>query len=282
MHPIAKPLPTLALALAIACWADLTWPTPRILLTMAALPGLVAVALAARRDLPHWRHALAILMAPTILTLHPHHTPHPLPRDAELSATIVGAPTLRRDTTRVRVGAVTLDGEHLPPHSTLELDVPLDLSPPDVMLPGASVRTFVLLSPHPRPQLPWERDRRSVLLRRGVLGRAYAKEPVVALGQATSPWKRVHASMVARRVDLEQRVRALMGDEAAAYILAMTLGSKGLLSDTQRRPFVDTGTAHVLAISGLHLGALSVLLWWAARPLTRCRLRSLARRGRWG
>jgi competence protein ComEC len=40
----------------------------------------------------------------------------------------------------------------------------------------------------------------------------------------------------------------------------MTLGSRGLLTDDTARPFRRTGTAHILAISGLHIGALLLLL----------------------
>lgn len=280
MHPLTRPLPIMAIALSIACCADMMWPVARLPLAMVTAPGVFATALAARYALPQWRRAAALLVAPVILLVHPHQPALPLPEDAELVATVAGAPMLGRDGARVRITSVVLDGTPLPAGAELELDVPSDLGRPEDLLPGVRISTFATLRAHRRSPLPWARDRRRLLLRRGVLGRARAEEPVRILPGRAPVHQRARAALVSRRVGIEQRVRRLLGDDRAATILAMTLGSRGLLTDAQRKPFADTGTAHVLAISGLHLGALAALLWWAARPMTRLRLRALARHGR--
>lgn len=49
-------------------------------------------------------------------------------------------------------------------------------------------------------------------------------------------------------------------DETVALVAAMTLGDKTLLRDDTKRVFRQTGVAHVLALSGLHLGLLYGLL----------------------
>ena len=68
---------------------------------------------------------------------------------------------------------------------------------------------------------------------------------------------------------------AFDGSGAAATYKAMLLGDKSLLTPEQKRAFADTGTMHVFAISGLHIGfaaavlfgALSVLrLDWRVQP----------------
>lgn len=50
----------------------------------------------------------------------------------------------------------------------------------------------------------------------------------------------------------------LSGSGDIGIITGMLTGSKHMLSSTQRRDFCDTGTAHVFAISGFHIGVISL------------------------
>lgn len=50
------------------------------------------------------------------------------------------------------------------------------------------------------------------------------------------------------------------GNETLGILSALTLGDKSTLTANTRRLFSDTGTSHVLALSGLHLGILFSLL----------------------
>ncbi len=70
-----------------------------------------------------------------------------------------------------------------------------------------------------------------------------------------------------RAVDaLERR----LDPDAAALVAAMTLGVRDDLGDT-RDVFAAAGLAHVLALSGLHVGVLVAALAWALRPWPRAR-----------
>ena len=51
-----------------------------------------------------------------------------------------------------------------------------------------------------------------------------------------------------------------MSDKALAVVTAMTLGEKTMLDDKQRDIYSMAGASHLLALSGLHLGAIYVLL----------------------
>lgn len=51
--------------------------------------------------------------------------------------------------------------------------------------------------------------------------------------------------------------------EAARTYRAMILGDKSLLTEAQKRDFRDTGTMHVFAISGLHVGFAAAVLYGA-------------------
>ncbi|MDR0422229.1 MAG: ComEC family competence protein [Proteiniphilum sp.] len=47
-----------------------------------------------------------------------------------------------------------------------------------------------------------------------------------------------------------------LGDDAHAFVCALTLGYKAYLSNDLREAFSTSGTAHVLALSGLHVGII--------------------------
>ena len=49
-------------------------------------------------------------------------------------------------------------------------------------------------------------------------------------------------------------------NDARAFIAALTLGYKGDLSDDIQEAFRASGTAHVLAVSGLHVGIIYLII----------------------
>lgn len=71
-----------------------------------------------------------------------------------------------------------------------------------------------------------------------------------------------------RRIDawrarLEHAMMQNDREEASGILIAMSTGTKTGLSEEVRARFAAAGTAHVLAVSGLHLGLLAGVLWWA-------------------
>lgn len=78
----------------------------------------------------------------------------------------------------------------------------------------------------------------------------------------------------ARRIDawrahLEYAMMRPDREEAAGILIAMSTGTKSGLSDEVRARFAAAGTAHVLAVSGLHLGLLAGVLWWTLTRVFR-------------
>ena len=74
---------------------------------------------------------------------------------------------------------------------------------------------------------------------------------------------------------LRDRLRARMGeDRTVGLILALTLGDRSLIGTEEWRVLRRTGTSHLLAVSGLHIGLAAGLAWWTARWL--CSLLCLA------
>lgn len=55
--------------------------------------------------------------------------------------------------------------------------------------------------------------------------------------------------------------------KCASFLVAAILGDRSFLSPTDKDSFRATGTAHVLALSGLHVGIIASLLGWLVFPL---------------
>jgi len=71
----------------------------------------------------------------------------------------------------------------------------------------------------------------------------------------------------ALRVAVRDGLARLSPVDQQPLFMALVLGDRSLLDDSRRESFVRTGTAHLLAISGLHIGMVALWLFGAARLL---------------
>ena len=70
------------------------------------------------------------------------------------------------------------------------------------------------------------------------------------------------------RASLREALLERMGrEQVTALILALTLGDRGLIAPETWQVLRRTGTNHLLAVSGLHIGLAAGLAWWAIRWL---------------
>ena len=105
---------------------------------------------------------------------------------------------------------------------------------------------------------PYEFDFGAYLERDGMSGIATAKiEDVTILGQARglSVWLASVRRAIAARID------ALFPGNAP-MVRALVLGDRSLISEEMRQSLNATGTAHLIAISGLHVTVLAFALAW--------------------
>ncbi|EKF75224.1 DNA internalization-like protein [Alcanivorax hongdengensis A-11-3] len=72
-----------------------------------------------------------------------------------------------------------------------------------------------------------------------------------------------------RRESLSRWLAAavVMSPSGQAVLPALVVGDRGALTDSLRHGFQGTGTAHLLAISGLHVAIVAGWLWWLGRWL---------------
>jgi competence protein ComEC len=121
-------------------------------------------------------------------------------------------------------------------------------------------------------QNPGSADRVGLLARRGIclLGRVKAPQLVEVLpNDCGNPWGRAAASV---RRSLRDRIHKL-GEEGdtqrAAVLSSIVFGDYTNLSTETRTEFQETGTIHVLVVSGLHVGWI---VWLLSRAFQLMRL----------
>lgn len=66
-----------------------------------------------------------------------------------------------------------------------------------------------------------------------------------------------------------------LSPSAAHFVTALLLGDSRSIDKATRQEFSAAGVAHVLALSGLHVGLISLIIWWLLFPLDHLRLRKL-------
>ena len=102
---------------------------------------------------------------------------------------------------------------------------------------------------------PYGFDFRMYLLIRGVpMGASGAKDAAVL----DHPGRGLASVTYHARQWLENRLEAIFGPEDCALPQALLLGQRDKLPEETRRSFADAGVAHLLAVSGLHVGLLAL------------------------
>jgi len=149
--------------------------------------------------------------------------------------------------------------EELTPCSgTVQLSIRKDAATPR----GAEadrVRLLARLEPPAGATLPDGADFGATLVRRGVR-RVGEATSVHVIG--TASWWRVDLRFRRWSAVLAERNVARLGSERAALLNALVLGRREGLDASDREAFARTGTAHLLAISGLNLHFLAWLASW--------------------
>lgn len=95
----------------------------------------------------------------------------------------------------------------------------------------------------------------------------------------SSQWKRVGEGHLTLRERLlrfrlylqEHYMHSTFSDDALGVLAALTLGDKRLLSEETRAAYSDAGAAHVLALSGLHVGVIYAMLAFMISGVVRQR-----------
>ncbi|MCA9176686.1 MAG: ComEC/Rec2 family competence protein, partial [Planctomycetales bacterium] len=129
--------------------------------------------------------------------------------------------------------------------------------------PGDELRLHAELRRHPSPANPGDWDPYSSgATRRQVLLRARARAVSVV---HRANWWSPRRQLAAARSHVAESLRRLVTRDQGRLAIALLLGRRELLSATERAQFIQSGTSHLLALSGLHVGLLVSVVWAAGR-----------------
>jgi competence protein ComEC len=134
---------------------------------------------------------------------------------------------------------------------------------------GEAVRVRGTLQPPPEPVEPGGFDfaRQAWFSRLGATG--YAVGKVVTLDEApATPWDlAAWAQIDAVRAAINTRIRAVLPGETGEIAAALITGERGGISEQVSQAMRDSGLAHILSISGLHMVIMAGTVFWLVRAL---------------
>jgi len=134
--------------------------------------------------------------------------------------------------------------------------------------PGEAIRLFVLLNPPPAPASPGAYDFGRNAYFQSMGGVAFSLGETRSAYLSPPPWK-VRAAMAVNglRYDLAKRIVARLGERTGGVAAAMTTGHEAWLDLEQVDAMRDSGLAHILSISGLHMAVVGGFSFFLVRLL---------------
>lgn len=150
--------------------------------------------------------------------------------------------------------------EGLPPRVRINIPDDLFANPAarTALVPGAVVSVRARLLPPAGPALPYGYDfaRTAWFEGLGASGSALSAPEIVTPGSgegALTRWRR----------DLAAHIRQQVGGSAGAIAATLATGDRGAIPDQDAEAMRDSGLAHLLSISGLHVSAVIGATWFA-------------------
>ncbi|MBB5689558.1 competence protein ComEC [Roseomonas alkaliterrae] len=237
----------------------------------AAAPGPVLALLAWRvaGRAPHAGWALGLLAAAAIgfgaAVLHAARAPPPLapPRTAVVLSGIVQAVELLPEGQRVTLGHGRLALDTGP----LERSIRIRLRADDPARPAPgdrlTVRALVRAPSPPFHPGGWDFQRAAFFSGQGGSGFALGPAEVSPAAGAAPP-------LAGLRAAVEARVAATLPGPVGAVSAALLTGGRSAIPGADLAAMRDSGLAHLLAVSGLHIAIVMGVTFWVVRLLIAC------------
>lgn len=232
----------------------------------ALAPALLAAALLLAPRAPHsaWLVGLGAAAATGFAAASWHTARQPpaldLPRGAAVLSGVVQAVELLPEGRRVTLGSVRLDGAADPLPRTLR--VRLRAADPAQPRPGDTVSLRALVRPPSPPAYPgaWDFQRAAYLAGQGGAG--------FAIGPAeVSPGSGAAPPLASTRAAIEARVSAALPGAPGAVAAALLTGGQSAIPAADLTAMRDSGLAHLLSVSGLHIAIVMGLSFTVLRLL---------------
>lgn len=134
--------------------------------------------------------------------------------------------------------------------------------------PGEAIRLFAILNPPPPPASPGAYDFGRNAYFQGLGGTAFALGETRGAGLAPPPWRlRLAMAVNGARFALAQRIVDRLGERTGGIAAAMTTGHETWIGREDLDAMRDSGLAHILSISGLHMAIVGGFAFFLVRLL---------------
>lgn len=135
--------------------------------------------------------------------------------------------------------------------------------------PGTHVSLLAALRPPPGPVMPGGYDFGRRAYFEGIGGTGYTLgAPRPAADAPPDTWRqRLSAAIDRLRLSVAARIEAELPGPNGAIAAALVTGERAAISDEDNAAYRDSGLAHVLSISGLHMALAGLGIFWLVRAL---------------
>ncbi|WP_421728906.1 ComEC/Rec2 family competence protein [Brevundimonas sp.] len=132
--------------------------------------------------------------------------------------------------------------------------------------PGSPVRLFGILNPPPAPASPGAYDFGRNAFFQGMGGVVFALGETRPAQLDEPPWRlRLMMAVNGARYALAQRIVARLGERTGGVAAAMVTGHETWIQQDDLDAMRDSGLAHILSISGLHMAVVGGFVFFAVR-----------------
>ncbi len=137
---------------------------------------------------------------------------------------------------------------------------------------GERVKLWARMQPLQRPAFPGAFDYARYLWARsiggqGYMGREIERLPKMHVSGLSGLWAEAKHRIESLRNSIAEQIAARMKGEAGGLAIALAVGKRDYLSNDVKDALRQSGLAHILAISGLHMALVAMSIFWGARAL---------------
>lgn len=201
---------------------------------------------------------------------------------SQVRVAMISAPVLSSEISGGRIEGRACEIGMLPRGYRLYLDhlTILDLAPSDTptrvrvrvmsdqfVEPAQRVAVTARLGPAPAPVAPGAFDFQRDLFFDGIggVGFTFGGPQPIADEDASGWLSALPCRLSGLRLRIGQRIRAVLGNDTGAIGVALVTGDQGAISKSAIQDMRDSGLAHLLSISGLHIGLVAGILFVTVR-----------------